>query len=86
MWTRSSVLFGETCFFKPTKGTATDEPRCGETPMKKGICVVHHERTGASLMLTPEGMARGTAINRLQVGDLHEHEFLSTSARLTVGR
>ena len=85
MWTKSSVLFGETGFFKPTKGTATDEPRCGEMRMKKDICVGHHERTGASLMLTPEGMG-GTAINRLQVEDRHEHKFLSTSARLTVRR
>ena len=44
--------------------------------MKRCIYVGHSARTGATVMLTPEGMVRGIGINRLLVEDRHEKEFL----------
>ena len=48
--------------------------------MKMCICAGHghHERTGASLMLTPESSVRGTGSIRLPVENRHEKEFLSS--------
>ena len=35
-WTKSSVLFCETCFLKPTTGTEADRPGGGEMRMERG--------------------------------------------------
>ena len=75
-WQRPTVLFGETCFFKPTCGSNEDKPRGGEARMNKGVYVGHHERTGAALLLTPEGMRRGSGLTRLPVEDRFNDEFL----------
>ena len=75
-WTRPTVLFGEQCFFKPTCGSAENRPRGGEMRMKKGIYVGHHERTGATLLLTPEGMRRGTGLTRLPIAERFDDKFL----------
>ena len=75
-WTKATVLFGEQCFFKPTAGSAEDRPRGGEMRVKKSIYVGHRERAGATLLLTPEVMARGTGITRLPIGVRFDEEFL----------
>ena len=71
-------MLGETCFLKPTTGTEADRPRGAELRMKRTSYVGHHERMGALLMLVPEGMVRGTSINRLPGEDRHGNEFWST--------
>ena len=75
-WTKATVLLGEQCFFKPTCGSAENRPRGGEMRMRKGIYVGHHERTGATLLLTPEGMVRGTGIVRLPLAERFDDKFL----------
>ncbi len=46
--------------------------------MHRGVYVGHHERTGAALMLTPQGLERGAGITRLPEADRYNDEILKT--------
>ena len=56
-WKRPSLWFGEQCFFKPA---ATKAVQGADARMVRGVYIGHHERTGATRILIPEGTARGT--------------------------
>ena len=45
--------------------------------MERGVYIGHHERTGATLLLTPEGVARGTGVTQLPADKKFDHEFLA---------
>ena len=50
----------------------------GEARSIRGVYVGHHERTGASLFLTPEGMIRGTGVHKILEVDRWNDTFLKT--------
>ena len=39
--------------------------RGGDQRLLRGVCVGHHERSGAAIFLTPDGVKRGTRIARM---------------------
>ena len=43
--------------------------------MQVGIFVGHHERTGASLFVAPEGIKRGAGIHRKPEPDRYDYEY-----------
>ncbi len=49
-----------------------------DSRMMQGVFVGNHERTGASLLLTPGGLRRGQGLHRLPEGDRHDLPFLQT--------
>ena len=64
---------GKHVFFRQA-GTVSQQR--GQQKMKRGTFVGHHERTGASLFITPEGVERGVGIHRLPEDQRHDLEFL----------
>ena len=76
-WQRPTVWFGEQVFYKPAP-TSSNRPRGGEMKMRRGVYVGHHERTGATLLLTPEGVARGVGITKVPVEDRWDYDFLTS--------
>lgn len=71
-WSRPTVVFGEQVFYRPPG----DRPGGQDMRMHRGVYVGHHERTGAVLLLTPSGLARGAGITRLPEGDRFNNDFL----------
>ena len=74
-WTRPEVEFGEVVMFRPVlpkalKGT--------EERMVQGVFVGHHERTGSTLLLSPEGLKRGTRIQRLPESERWNLSFIQS--------
>ena len=49
-----------------------------EARMARGVYIGHHERTGATLLLTPEGVSRGTGVVQLPSDQKWDPEFLAT--------
>ena len=47
--------------------------------MDRGVYVGHHERSGAGVFLTPEGVERGARISRMTEADRWNQEFVTTS-------
>ena len=72
-WRRTSLLFGEHCFFKRAQTKAIQG---ADDRMTRGVYIGHHERTGAVLLLTPEGVRRGTGITQLPADQKFNSEFL----------
>ena len=46
--------------------------------MERGVYIGHHERTGATLLLTPDGVARGTGVTQLPADQKWDRAFQST--------
>jgi len=63
-WRRPTVGFGERCYFRPAMRPGPHK-NDGEERMKEGVYIGHHERSGASMFLTPSGLYRGVGIHRL---------------------
>ena len=72
-WNRPALTFGETVYYRPVR-TLKDT---GHMSMKKGVFVGQHERTGANLLMTPEGLCRGVGLHRLPQDLRWDAEFLS---------
>ena len=66
-WKRPVVEFGESVHFRPVGENIA--MRGGDQRMLRGVYVGHHERSGAAIFLTPDGVKRGTRIARMM-----EHE------------
>ena len=74
-WRRPSLWFGEQCFFKRAQTKAIQG---ADERMTKGVYIGHHERTGATLLLTPEGVRRGVGIVQLPSDQKFDPAFLAT--------
>ena len=70
-WKRPVVEFGEPVHFRPVG--ENNAMRGGDQRMLRGVYVGHHERSGAAIFLTPDGVKRRTRIARMS-----EHERWDT--------
>ena len=73
-WKRPVVEFGESVHFRPVGENnrpvgENNALRGGDQKLLRGVYVGHHERSGAAIFLTPDGVERGTRIARMM-----EHE------------
>ena len=66
-WKRPVVEFGESVHFRPVG--ENNALRRGDQRLLRGVYVGNHERSGAAMTFTPDGMKRGTRIARMM-----EHE------------
>ena len=57
------VEFGESVHFRPVG--ENNAMRGGDQRMLRGVYVGRHERSGAAIFLTPDGVKRGTRIARM---------------------
>ena len=73
-WRRPTLEFGETCLFYPTGARDKQEG----ARMLRGIFVGQHERSGAALMLTPTGVARGVRLARVVEDERWSATFVKT--------
>ena len=55
-WKRPVVEFGESVHFRPVG--ENNAMRAGVQGMFRGVHVGHHERSGAAIILTPDGVKR----------------------------
>ena len=74
-WKRQELEFGEVTMFRPVLPKAQPS---SEDRMIQGVYVGHHERTGATLLLTPEGVRRGIRVQRLPETDRWNMDFIKT--------
>ena len=77
-WRKPTILFGEATYFRRAGLRAGARKDSGNERMQKGIYVGHHERTGSSLYLTPQGVVRGVGMHRLPEADRWDAGFLAT--------
>ena len=68
---RPVVEFGESVHFRPVG--ENNALRGGDQRLLRGVDVGHHERSGAAIFLTPDGVKRRTRNARMM-----EHEFSAT--------
>ena len=66
-WKRPVVEFGESVHFRPVG--ESNALRGGDQRLLRGVYVGHHERSGAAIFLTPDGVKRGT-----RIASMMEHE------------
>ena len=59
-WKRPVVEFGESVHCRPVG--ENNALRGGDQRLLRGVYVGHHERAGAAIFLTPDGVKRGTRI------------------------
>ena len=62
-WKRPVVDFGESVHFRPVD--KNNAMRGGDQRMLRGVYVGHHERSGAGIFLTPDGVKSGTRIAKM---------------------
>ena len=62
-WKRPVVEFGESVHFRPV--CENKAMRGGDQRMLRGVHVGHHERSGAAIFLTPDGVKKGRRIARM---------------------
>ena len=75
-WKRPVVEFGESVHFRPVgENTAL---RGGDQRLLRGVYVGHHERSGAAIFLTPDGVKRGTKIARMMEHERWDRVFSAT--------
>jgi len=79
-WRRPIVEFGEQCMLRAVRVGGRKED--AEPRMVRGVYVGHHERTGASLFISPEGLKRGTGIHRMLEDERWNDEFLKSCSGL----
>ena len=74
------VEFGESVHFRPVgENNATGG---GDQRMLRGVFVGHHERSGAAIFLTPDGVKRGTRIARILEHERWDRVFSATQRNL----
>ena len=68
--------FGESVHFRAVgENTAM---RGGDERMLRGVYVGHHERSGAAIFLTPDGVKRGTRTARMLEPEKRDRVFIAT--------
>ena len=72
--------FGESVHFRPIG--ANDALRGGDQRLLRAVYVGHHERSGAAIFLTPDGVKRGTRIARMMEHERWDRVFSATWSSL----
>ena len=75
-WKRPVVEFGESVHFRPVG--ENNALRGGDQRLLRGVYVGHHERSGAAIFLTPDGVKRGTRIARMMEHERWDRVFSAT--------
>ena len=75
-WKRAVAEFGESVHFRPVGENSA--MRGGDQRMLRGVYVGHHERSGAAIFLTPDGVKRGTRIARMLEHERWDRVFSAT--------
>ena len=70
------VEFGELVHFRPVG--ENNALRGGDQRLLRGVYVGHHERSGAAIFLTPDGVKRGTRIARMMEHERWDRVFSAT--------
>ena len=70
------VEFGESLHFRPVG--VSGALRGGDQRMLRGVYVGHHERSGAAICLTPDGVKRETRIARMLEHERSDRVFSVT--------
>ena len=83
-WKRPVVEFGESVHFRPAG--ENNAMRGGDQRMCRGVHVSHHERSGAAIFITPDGVKRGTRIARVLEHERWEPEFTATEFHGSCGK
>ena len=76
IWKRPVVEFGESVHFRPVGGN--NALGGGDQRLLRGVYVGHHERSGAAIFLTPDGVKRGTRIARMMEHERWDRVFSAT--------
>ena len=75
-WKRPVVEFGESVHFRPVG--ENNALQGGDQRLLRGVYVGHHERSGAAIFLTPDGVKRGTRIARMMEHERWDRVFSAT--------
>ena len=75
-WKCSVVGFSESVHFRPA--CETSAMRGGDQRMLRGVYMEHHERSGAAIFLTPDGVKRGTRIAIMLEHERWDRVFIAT--------
>ena len=75
-WKRPVVEFGESVHFRPVG--ENNALRGGDQRLLRGLYVGHHERSGAAIFLTPDGVKRGTRVARMLEHERWDRVFSAT--------
>ena len=75
-WKRPVVEFGESVHFRPVG--ENNALRGGDQRLLRGVYVGHHERFGAAIFLTPDGVKRGTRVARMTEHKRWDRVFSAT--------
>ena len=75
-WKRPVVEFGESVHFRPVG--ENNALRGGDQRLLRGVYVGHHERSGAAIFLTPDGVKRGTRIAKMMEHERWDRVFSAT--------
>ena len=75
-WKRPVVESGESVHFR--RVGENNALRGGDQRLLRGVCVGHHERSGAAIFLTPDGVKRGTRIARMMEHERWDRVFSAT--------
>ena len=75
-WKRPEVEFGESVHFRPVG--QNNALRGGDQRLLRGVYMGHHERSGAAIFLTPDGVKRGTRIARMMEHERWDRVFSAT--------
>ena len=70
------VEFGESVHFRPVG--ENNALRGGDQRLLRGVYVGHHERSGAAIFLTPDGVKRGMRIARMMEHERWDRVFSAT--------
>ena len=70
------VEFGESVSFRPVG--ENNALRGGDKRLLRGVYVGHHERSGAAIFFTPDGVKRGTRIARMMEHERWDRVFSAT--------
>ena len=73
---RPEVEFGESVHFRPVG--ENNALRGGDQRLLRGVYVGHHERSGAAIFLTPDGVKRGARIARMMEHERWDRVFTAT--------
>ena len=82
-WKRPVVEFGESVHFRPVG--ENNALRGGDQLLLRGVYVGHHERSGAAVFLTPDGVKRGTRIARMMEHERWDRVFGATCVGVPLG-
>ena len=74
-WKRPVVEFGESVHFRPVG--ENNALRGGDQRLLRGVYVGHHERSGAAIFLTPDGVKRGTKIAIMMEHERWDRVFIA---------